>query len=138
MDRPLAYQESLQDRITAGVAVMRIALEKQAPYLALATAREAARAALLALGQAPLRPGRRELALLREAASTTSHRFVGHPDDRQALVHATLDLLERLFPQPGMAEAGGENSRPGAVPAARRDANPGPPQPSATGGKPWQ
>ena len=107
MNSRVTYQDSLQDRITEGVALMRVALDKRAPYLALATAREAARTALLALGQAPFRPASRELALLREVATATPHRFAGRPGDRQALVSATLDLLERLFPHPAAAGGGG-------------------------------
>jgi hypothetical protein len=112
MNRRLAYQDSLQDRIAATMDVMRIALDKQAPYLALATAREAARAALLALGQgalnqSPLRAGKPELALLREVATATSQHLAGRPAERQALVSATLALLDRLFPRPATVEERG-------------------------------
>jgi hypothetical protein len=107
MNRSFAYRETLQDRIAVATDVMRMALDKQAPYLALATAREAARAALLALGEAPLRAGKRELNLLREVATVTSRRFAGRPADRQVMVSATLEVLERLFPHPALAEGKG-------------------------------
>ncbi|WP_431271463.1 hypothetical protein [Dankookia sp. P2] len=97
MDRRFAYQDSLQDRIAEGIEGMRIALDQQALSLALAAAREAARSALLALGQAPGRVGKRDLALLREAATATPQRFANRPDEREVLSRATLELLGRLF-----------------------------------------
>jgi hypothetical protein len=131
MNHRFAYQDSLQDRITEGMHVMRIALDQQAPYLALATAREASRAALLALGQGalnqtPLRAGKRELALLREVATATSQRFAGRPAERQALVSATLALLGRLFPRPAVAQGRAGNDRPGAGPGGTGDHPPHP------------
>ncbi|TDH58139.1 hypothetical protein E2C06_34160 [Dankookia rubra] len=106
MDNGPFHQDSLQDRIIEAVAVTRFALDSQAPRLALAAAREAARAALLALGQVASRPARRDLALLREVATVTPHRLAGRPGDREALVGATLDLLERLFPPPDLQQGG--------------------------------
>src|SRR3954447_9941326 len=102
MDHRLAHQDSLQDRIAEGMQVMRIALDRQAPYLALATAREAARGALPALGRAPLRAGKPELALLREVATAMSQHFISRPAERQVLASATLALLDRLFPRPAL------------------------------------
>ena len=113
MNHRFVYQDSLQDQFAEGMDAMRIALDQEAPYLALATARETARAALAGAGPrnlepgvaprrepAPLRAGKQELALLREVATATSQRFASRPAERQALgsASATLALLDRLFP----------------------------------------
>ena len=131
MDRRFAYEDSLEDRIAEAVDVMRLALARQAPYLALATAREAARAALLALGQVALdralSPCKRDLALLRDVATATPQRFTGRQEERQAMVQATLALLDRLFPRPGPAQGGPESREGGNVrPGAGAPAAPGP------------
>ena len=109
MNRRFAYQDSLQDRIADGMEVMRVALDQRAPSLALAAAREAARSALLVLGQqamsqARLRPGTREMSLLRDVATATPQRIDGRAAERQALVSAALEVLEQLFPKPPVQE----------------------------------
>jgi hypothetical protein len=68
--------------------------------LALAAAREAARSALLDLGEGPHRLARRDLALLRELAAASPQHMAGRPAERQALLRAALHILDRVFPRP--------------------------------------
>lgn len=107
MQHGLGYRDTLQDRTAASLDLMRLALDRDAPHLALAAAREAARAALLALGQAPVRTANTELALLREMAAASPQHLAGRPAERQAVLRATLALLDRLFPLAAAAPDGG-------------------------------
>ena len=145
MDDRFADQHSLQDRIAEGMRTVRFALDQEAPRLALAAVRETARAALLVLGQGrpepgaqepgaqeggaqeggapgwtPRRPGKADLALLREVATATPQRFADCSAGREALARAALALLDRLFPHPAPAAEHGDEGRPGRPPGLGR------------------
>ncbi len=105
--------EDLRDRAMAAAAITGLALEQDLPHMALGAAREAARAALLALAPLPRRPFGADLDLLRGMAAAPAQRLAGRPAERLALIHATLAAVDRLFPPPGAA------ALPQAPPARR-------------------
>lgn len=97
--------EDRWSRAMAATEIIALALERNLPHMALAAAREAARSALLALAQAP--PPRRlagpDLELLKELAASPPQHMAGRPAERQALVRATLSVLDRVFLRPPAA-----------------------------------
>ncbi len=96
-------EDDRRGRVMAAAAIAGMALERDLPHAALGAAREAARAALLALAQAPRRPAGPDLDLLRGVAAAPPQRLAGRPAERLALVRATLAAVDRLFPWPGAA-----------------------------------
>jgi hypothetical protein len=79
---------------------MAMALERGAPHMALAAAREAARSALLALAGAPCRLTGADREILQQMAASSPQHLAGRPDERQAKLRAALAILDRLFPCP--------------------------------------
>ena len=95
--------EDRRCRTLAAAEMIALALERDLPHLALAAAREAARSALLELGESPRRLAGRDLALLRELAAAPPQHLAGRPAERQALLRAALLILDRVFLQPAGA-----------------------------------
>ena len=105
MDLPSDPHEHWRSRAMAAAEIVALALERNLPHMALAAAREAARSALLALAEAP--PPRRlagpDFELLKELAASSPQHMAGCPAERQALVRATLSVLDRVFLRPPAA-----------------------------------
>jgi hypothetical protein len=100
MDPQPDRHEERRSRAGAAAEIVALALERDLPHLALAAAREAARSALLDLGEGPRRLAGRDLALLREPAAASPHHMAGRPAERQVLLRAALRILDRVFPRP--------------------------------------
>ena len=105
MDLRPELREDRRSRAMAATEIVALALERNLPHMALAAAREAARSALLALAEAP--PPRRlagpDLEFLKELAASSPQHMAGRPTERQALVRATLSVLDRVFLRPPAA-----------------------------------
>ena len=102
MDLRPELREDRRSRAMAATEILALALERNLQHMALAAAREAARSALLALAEAP--PPRRlagpDFELLKELAASSPQHMAGCPAERQALVRATLSVLDRVFLRP--------------------------------------
>src|SRR4051812_24519025 len=118
MDQNLDLDECRQSRVIAAADIMAMALERGAPHLALAAAREAARSALLGLAAVPCRPAHVELEILKQVAACSPQYLAGRPTERQATVHAVLAILDRLFPRPAACELRISSARSGLPPFA--------------------
>ena len=103
MDLQSDLHEERWSRAVAAAQLVGLALERDLPHMALAATREAARSALLALGEGPRRLAGPDLALLRELAAAPPQHMAGRPAERQALVRAALSVLDRLFLPPPSA-----------------------------------
>ena len=98
MTLDLDGQDERYSRALAAADVAGRAMAKSLSHMALAGAREAARSALLVLGEAPRRVGRDDLELLRTMAASSPRHFAGHPSERAAKVRATLTAVHRVLP----------------------------------------
>ncbi len=105
MDLQPELREDRRSRAMAATEIVALALERNLPHMALAAAREAARSALLALAEAPppRRLAGRDFELLKELAASSPQHMAGCPAERQALVRATLSVLDRVFLRPPAA-----------------------------------
>ncbi|MFT8242898.1 hypothetical protein [Roseomonas sp. BN140053] len=89
--------EEWQDRAVAAVHTASYALNHRLSHLALAGAREAARAALLALAAKTPRPTGSDVARLQELASASADHLAGRPAERDAMIRASLSAVTRLI-----------------------------------------
>ncbi len=134
MDLQPELREDRRSRAMAATEILALALERNLPHMALAAAREAARSALLALAEAPppRRLAGRDFELLKELAASSPQHMAGCPAERQALVRATLSVLDRVFLRP--LANGRRPPRSAATWSSARPPHRAPaPQPSALG-----
>jgi hypothetical protein len=118
MDRTFDLHECQRSRVMVAVDIMAMALERGAPHMALAAAREAARSALLALAGAPCCLADADLEILKQTAAASPQHLAGRPTERQARIRTVLAILDRLFPRPPACVVRISVARPGSPASA--------------------
>jgi len=107
MNQSLGSTDRQRSRAVTAITIMAMAmaLERNAPHMALAAAREAARSALLVLASAPRHLAAAELEILKQMAASLPQHLAGRPAERHARVHAAFIILDHLFPRAPVCEA---------------------------------
>jgi hypothetical protein len=118
MNQSLGSNDRQRSRAVTAVTIMAMALERNAPHMALAAAQEAARSALLVLASAPRRLAAAELEILTQMAASSPQHLAGRPAERHARVHAAFMILDHLFPRAPTCEVSTVPLRPEALASA--------------------